>query len=164
MLAQQSSSRHIVSNSNRVGQTLLINYQWHWTLPEQSIRVWPTRFEFDTIWRLLLCLGKHKTKEYTPCCDPVKPSWPNSEYIWLWNNTLGQKANQFSIALNITLLPSDNRLMSRSIHRVLADMLTSHLIIVQVTGLKQQSLRMRFDVKYFKQRAEAGQIQCLRLV
>ena len=30
-------------------------------------------------------LGKHKTKEYTPCCDPVKPSWPNSVYRWLWS-------------------------------------------------------------------------------
>ena len=29
-------------------------------------------------------LGKHKTKEYTPCCDPVLPSWLNSVYRWLW--------------------------------------------------------------------------------
>ena len=32
-------------------------------------------------------LGKHKTKEYMPCCDPVKSSWPNSVYRWLWDYT-----------------------------------------------------------------------------
>ena len=38
-------------------------------------RVWPTRFELRTVWRLLLCWASTKTQ--------LKQSWPNTVYKWL---------------------------------------------------------------------------------
>ena len=81
VLTQQCNVPHIVPNSNRADQTILINgSDSDRSTYTQSLANLNT-VGHNVLYILLLCA--YPTRQYWPYCAQLEPGWPKSVYRWL---------------------------------------------------------------------------------